>query len=101
MSAPEQFRDLPRTPRKKWGVPEGYDPLATCPSSLREKYAPMAERARRGSLTAAVRLKCLECCAWSTAEVDRCEISSCALWARARRKRAGLEGAGVTVRNRF
>ena len=58
-----------------------YDPLETCPTDLRHRYEGMAKRAPR-ELAVAVRLKCLECAAWQPAEVPRCEITGCALWAR-------------------
>lgn len=85
MPVPKQFVDLPRAPRKNWDVSEDYDPLAGCPPGLKPKYIRMAQRPRSGSLVAMVRLKCLDCAAWNSAEVARCEIRTCPLWARTRR----------------
>ncbi len=62
-----------------------YDPLQTCPPEMRQRYKRMAGLAGQGRLPAMVRLKCLECCCWSSAEVRSCEITGCALWVRARK----------------
>lgn len=67
-------------PGKKYRISSDYDPLATCPPPLRSTYAASAKSAGEGSRKAILRLKCLECCCWDEAEVDRCEITSCALW---------------------
>lgn len=56
------------------------DLLSTCPHDQRSRYEKMAARAESGSRAAAMKLKCLECCAWSQAEVGRCQIRSCSLW---------------------
>lgn len=68
----------------EWVDSDSRDVLATCPSERRERYERRAQLAsgpaRGGRLRAAIRLKCLECCAWNEAEVRRCEIKSCALW---------------------
>jgi len=84
---------LPRPPGKKYRAPENYDPLGTLPPGGRSKYLPMLKRASEGSLPAMVRLKCLECCAWSPAEVARCEINQCPLYARNRREEVQPDGA--------
>jgi hypothetical protein len=39
----------------------------------------MATRAANGSRAAAIRLKCLDCCCGSAAEVRRCHLTDCAL----------------------
>lgn len=56
------------------------DPLSTCPEHLRARYRRAAEASRRGSRVAAIKLKCLDCVCWNSAEVRRCEIRDCALW---------------------
>ena len=65
-----------------------FDPLATMPSDLPESqkryYAKLAEKAPT-QYRSAVKLKCLECCAWDRGEVKRCEVSGCPLWAMNRR----------------
>jgi len=50
----------------------------------REQYASLALRARR-SPSAAIRLKCIECCGWDRAEAKACSIDTCALFAVSRR----------------
>lgn len=57
--------------------------LATCPPEKRDRFEKRANRlANRPQMkTNAIKLKCLECCAWQSAEVRRCEIRGCALWA--------------------
>ena len=87
MSSPQpiHLRGLARKPRKKATSPPGYDPLETCPPDKRRRYEKTAKLAANGSLAAIVKLKCLECMCWEHAEVKRCEIRGCALWARARK----------------
>jgi len=54
--------------------------LSTCPEELRAEYYNFAVRAVvLCHRQAAMRLKCLECCAWQRAEVTRCELTGCAL----------------------
>lgn len=71
--------------RRQMALPDGYDPLATCPDRLRERWRRKAAAARRGSMRAAVELQCLSCCAWDRPEVKRCAISGCPLYAVNRR----------------
>ena len=54
--------------------------LQSCPDRLRGRYRGLAERAAEGSRSAAIRLTCLGCCGWQSAEVRRCEIRACPLW---------------------
>lgn len=54
------------------------DVLETCPPELRERHASKAANVHQRSK--AIRLKCLECCAWQEAEVRNCQIRNCALW---------------------
>ena len=77
----------PLTPNRR-GVPEAYDPLRTCPPEYRGKYEKMAQRATAGSLAAMVKLHCLSCVCWQSAEVKRCELTHCPLWPRSQRGRA-------------
>ena len=81
---PEQTGPLSSARAHIRAAPKKYDPLGTCPPALRRRYANHALKASRGSLVSMIRLKCLECCAWNSAEVRRCEIRGCALWLRAR-----------------
>ena len=46
-----------------------------------ERFLPVIEKVEAGSRTAAVQLKCLDCCCWQTAEVRKCECFGCSLWA--------------------
>lgn len=55
------------------------DVLSTCPPGRRKRFERMAARIEK-SRKVAIRLKCLECCAWQTVEVSRCQIRDCALW---------------------
>ncbi len=56
--------------------------LATCPPEKRDSFLSVARRVENGprSRQAAIRIKCLECCAWQIAEVTNCQIDGCALW---------------------
>jgi hypothetical protein len=72
-------RPLTPVPPDRRPAPVSGDPLATCPRSLRARWARRAEAARR-SYRAAVELKCLECCAWDRPKAKRCEIHGCPLW---------------------
>ncbi len=50
------------------------------------EYKTLAERVARGSLKAAVKLKCLDCCCYQMAEVRQCTCTSCPLWGFLKRK---------------
>lgn len=46
-----------------------------------ERFKTMVDQCReKGSRTIALKLKCLECSGWSTTEVRKCPVKSCALW---------------------
>jgi len=51
----------------------------TVPPDKQERYGALAEQAKKGRYRAAVKLKCLECCAWSYPEAKRCSIVGCSL----------------------
>ena len=70
--------------RKLRPRPEGYDPLALAPEKAKARYAKTASRAHRQSMPA-IKLKCIECCAYKHNEAKKCEIRTCALWALNRR----------------
>ena len=53
--------------------------LETCPAEAGWSYAVRAEKVAKGSQAEAIRLKCLECCCWNGAEVEKCPIEGCAL----------------------
>ena len=72
--------------------PEGYAPLALAPERAKARYEKTASRAQQQPM-AAIKLKCLGCCAWEYAEAKQCQISTCALWALNRRIFA--RGAGA------
>jgi hypothetical protein len=45
------------------------------------KFAlPLIGRAEKGSLAAAVKVKCLQCAAWQTREIRDCTVTGCALY---------------------
>lgn len=47
-----------------------------------ERFLPVLEQVKEGSRSAAVKLNCLQCCAFMTAEVRKCTSQgSCTLWA--------------------
>ena len=49
------------------------------PVSMQETLQKTIDRAASGSMKAAVKLKCLDCCNWSKQEVSQCTINSCSL----------------------
>jgi hypothetical protein len=55
--------------------------LAKMLKVLPERFLPVGKKVIRGSLTAAVRLKCLDCSDYETTEVRKCECYECSLWA--------------------
>jgi hypothetical protein len=48
--------------------------------STPEPYKGLAAKVTAGSMRAAIRLKCLECCCHQPKEVRACQITSCPLW---------------------
>jgi ribosomal protein L44E len=54
--------------------------LAKINKATPERFRPMAERIRKGSMKAALQLKCLDCSDYSTTEVKRCGCNDCPLW---------------------
>lgn len=48
--------------------------------STPEEFKPLAAKVSGGSMKAAIRLKCLECCCWQRKEANECQIKTCALW---------------------
>ncbi len=64
-------------------IMSSFRPLALAPTDVRHRYAKRAEAAAR-SYRSAVALKCVECAGWSYAEAKRCQVSTCALWAKNR-----------------
>ena len=40
-----------------------FEPLSLCPDSSRRRYKKLEAKAKRG-YAAAVKLKCIDCCAW-------------------------------------
>ena len=43
-------------------------------------HHPMVRKAVKGSMKAAIRLKCLDCCADNKAEIKNCNVTTCPLW---------------------
>ena len=54
--------------------------LAKINKATPERFRPMAERIRKGSMKAALQLKCLDCSDYSTTEVKWCGCNDCPLW---------------------
>lgn len=46
-----------------------------------ENYLPLVEKAAAGSVTAAVKLKCLDCANFQREEIRECSVACCPLWA--------------------
>lgn len=44
------------------------------------RWAKSVQRLAKGSLKAAIKLKCLDCCCWDVKEIKGCEIKDCSLW---------------------
>ena len=45
-----------------------------------ERFQPVVNRVIKGSMKAAVNLKCLDCCDYQPIEVKLCECNACSLW---------------------
>jgi hypothetical protein len=50
------------------------------PSFARKRHLPVVDELAAGSMKAAVKLKCLDCCNFNTAEIKHCESDGCGLW---------------------
>lgn len=53
--------------------------------SVPAEYKPLAEKVVSGSMKAAIKLKCLECCCYQMTEVRKCTMTDCALYGFLRR----------------
>ena len=56
-----------------------FDPLATCPKKWRPRFEALARKSPK-SLISAIKLKCIDCCAWERPEAKKCHITSCPLY---------------------
>jgi len=54
--------------------------LALLEKEVPTRWSTLVCSARNGSRTAAMKLKCLECSAYQTAEIRKCPIMACPLW---------------------
>lgn len=45
-----------------------------------KRHLPVVDDLAAGSMKAAIKLKCLECCNYNTAEIRECESDGCGLW---------------------
>ncbi len=45
-----------------------------------ERFSPLVAQAEKGSLRAALKLKCLECSSYQSSEVKQCPVIGCALF---------------------
>lgn len=45
-----------------------------------ERFLPVFKKLKAGSLTAAIKLKCLDCSDYQSIEVKNCECRECSLW---------------------
>jgi hypothetical protein len=58
--------------------------ITTLKNAVPAKYHKLVDKVKNGSLKAAVKLKCLDCCGFETQakkEVRLCNIQECSLWA--------------------
>jgi hypothetical protein len=44
------------------------------------RFLPVVDMAEKGSLRAAIKLKCLDCCGYQTTEVKHCTVTGCSLY---------------------
>lgn len=44
------------------------------------RFIPVAKRVKKGSMKAAVKLKCLDCCDYQPVEIKLCTCCECSLW---------------------
>ena len=51
------------------------------PRELKERFTPVVEAVKNGSMKAAVKLKCLDCSNYQPKEIKLCPVNSCPLWA--------------------
>jgi hypothetical protein len=92
-----------KTPRNKRGRKGGNPSIGTIPRVSRgikfqsddkvrisltilnnitpERFKKVADRVKKGSMKAAIQLKCLDCCDYQTVEVRNCTCNECSLWA--------------------
>lgn len=91
----EQFQLNISTPKGLRGRAPGSGPVPRRPKSQRvslevvtlqkknffdESLHPIVDKAASGSMKAAIKLKCIDCCAGSKLEVALCTITTCPLW---------------------
>ena len=63
-----------------------------------ERYRPLVNRAERGSMRAALALKCLDCSCWQVPEIKECAITHCPLYPyRPYQSRTGTDSEAVEV----
>ena len=68
-----------RTPRKEKLAAFSYS-FEEMLKKVPENYHKEVEKAREGSLRAAVKLRCLDCACWQTEEVRQCTCIACGLY---------------------
>jgi hypothetical protein len=56
-----------------------FKPLATCPEKIAPRYKILAGKCDK-SFSSAIKMKCLDCCAWEYREAKACVIVTCPLW---------------------
>lgn len=78
MTAEERLAKLKATPRGQRKKKESK--LGHLRQVTPTKYHHYIERAEEGSTAARIALKCLDCCAFESAEVRACEIKNCSLY---------------------
>lgn len=69
---------VPGGGRKKKTLPENI--VEVLAKVVPEKYIKVLNRVKQGSMKAAVKLKCLDCCGFEKKEITLCNIQECSLW---------------------
>lgn len=46
----------------------------------KRRFLPVVDAAEKGSLRAAIKLNCLDCCNWQTSEIKQCGIEGCPMY---------------------
>ena len=73
----EQARTIKHERKKRIVLPEVAMKLK---SVIPPAFASKLEKTIKGSLKAAIALKCLDCCAFDKKEIAHCTIQQCSLW---------------------
>ena len=81
----ERLHSVPRGPRRsradKFAAnPQSVLSIKTIVASTPERFLPIAKRLAKGSMSAAVKLMCLDCTCHQTIEIKHCQAFECPLY---------------------